>query len=248
MDNDTGYQPSKHVAEHFGFERDVLRKYAGRGLVKSEIKSRELYVSVEDTAHLAKGIKGRRVLDSVIKTMYLLQREEVKIEDLPMVLGLSKDDQADLVEPALWLYSYERNRYIAGYGLNGKESEFLLIGEVLDRLGISCKNVIYHLISEHYLAGYEPKKNRAENGVKFIIFDSWLEYIGKRKGKPLFDSEKALDAVSKIEPGIRITPQKLCDIARENKVGFKISPKKRMSTFLFTPGEIYNLANLALNA
>ncbi|MBI2129911.1 hypothetical protein HYU07_06805 [Candidatus Woesearchaeota archaeon] len=246
MNDEMDYKPSKDVARLFGLNRCVLRNYAGTGLVKYDRRGKDLYVSVEDTEHLAKGIEGRRLLGSLIKKMYMLQREEVGIERLPVMLGLSKNDQVsnDLIEHALWFYSYERKRYIAGYGLDGKENEVLLIGEVLARLGISYKNVIYHLISERYLASYEQKKNRAKNGVKFILFDSWLEYIGTRKGKPLFNSEKALRSLSLIRPEVKITPQRLCDIARENDIGFKISPKKKKSTFLFTRQEIYDLVHL----
>lgn len=240
------YRPSKDVAKRFGLERDVLRKYAGRGLVGYEQKGKELHVSVEDTAHLVKGIEGRRLLNFVIKQMYLLQREEVEIKRLPGMVGLSENDQAsiDLIEPALRFYSYERERQIKCYDFDGKENDVLFVGEVLARLGISYKNVIYQLISKHYLASYEPKKNGAKSGIKFVLFDSWLEYIGNRKGKPLFDSKKALRSLSIIEPEIKITPQRLCDIARNNNIGIKISPKKKKSTFLFTSQEIYDLFHL----
>ncbi|MDO8740860.1 MAG: hypothetical protein Q7J54_04800 [Candidatus Woesearchaeota archaeon] len=244
--DDTNYQPSKDVAERFGLERCTLRKYANMGLVGFVRKSKELYVSVEDTARLVKGIKGRRLLDSFIKKMYVLQREEVEIERLPTLFEFSKNDQrlTELIEPALWFYSHERKRYIDVYDLDGKENEVLLMGEVLARLGISCKNVIYYLVSERYLVGYEPKKNRAKNGVRFILLDSWLEYIGNRKGKPLFNSEKVIKSLSLIKPEVKITNQRLCDIARENNIGSKISPKKKQSTFLFTQKDIYNLVSL----
>ena len=246
MNDKMDYQPSKDVAKLFDLERDVLRRYAGRGLVRYERNGKELYVSVEDTARLVKGVEGRRLLDSVIKKMYLLQREEVDIERLPAMFGLSKNDQVpiELIESALWFYSYERERQIKGYDFDGKENDVLFIGEVLARLGISYKNVVYHLISKCYLASYEPKKNGAKSGIKFILFDSWLEYIGNRKGKPLFDSEKAIRSLSAIEPEIKITRQRLCDIARNNNIGFKISPKKKKSTFLFTSQEIYDLSHL----
>ena len=221
------YVDSIQAAKILGWDPSTVRKHAGKGVLTKTKSGKKLLFPIGEVNALRKGVSTRKDLGDLIRELFVLRKEGSPIRTLSQYAEIPQDS----LELALGWYTYERRLYFNGARL--PYDKIILPREAAARLKIVSKVPIYNLVREGRLQVHPQS-----NGNRYLLLSSWLFYIGKNAGKPLYTSREVLRMLN--GNVVHLSLAKLDTIAYQHGIGIKIQDK-RMSTYLFAKDDIERL-------
>jgi len=206
--------------------RSTVLKIANRGLLANQKRHGKRFFNERELLELKLGQDLKKDLGDTVKEIFLLNEEGLRVGSLAKDYGVNRT----ALEGALELYGVERAHYLNGFGTN---ADALLTGEVMRRLRIRRKEVLYSLVNEAVLNTLEY------GGHRVVSLSSFVTYLGNWSRQRVYTSREALSRIQ--DDGFYLTFQKLKEIAYAYDIGFKIQPNKRMSHRRFSDNDIYTL-------
>ncbi len=210
----------------------TVPRYARKGLLEEVRSPHKTMYNSRDVKLLRKKLDIRESLDKSIKEIYALYKSGLKNHKI--ISNFKMNEPEDMFY-ALEIYKKERKGYLNKFGIGIKDQENIFLAEeVVARLKITDKHVVYDLINEGNLS---PKTVEFKGKTRFFIeFNSLIDFLGSYSDQLLYRSNEASQRLNK-------TINEIDKIACYHEIGFKLKPTKQ-GNYLFSLSDISRMSVL----